>query len=212
MIFHYAGKYNGDENSLPYKEHHPNAIPFKEPKDMKKYSLIANLGCVLIMIVLVIPFLLMGIKYIPNSKIQMVAGGICGGLSMFPHELLHAVCFKKDVYMYNDLIHGLMFVVGTEDMSKARFIFMCLCPNLILGIIPLYFILDISTTCWGRLIWNYLHWNGVWRLLKYLQFNKADAKKFQNIFMWNAFLLVYVGICSFQLIEHIIHKYNNLES
>lgn len=42
----------------------------------------------------------------------------------------------KDVYMYNDLIHGLMFVVGTEDMSKARFIFMCLCPNLILGIIP----------------------------------------------------------------------------
>ena len=37
MIFHYAGKYNGDENSLPYKEHNPNAIPFKEPKDMKKY-------------------------------------------------------------------------------------------------------------------------------------------------------------------------------
>ena len=36
MIFHYAGKYNGDENSLPYKEHNPNAIPFKEPKDMKK--------------------------------------------------------------------------------------------------------------------------------------------------------------------------------
>ena len=29
-----------------------------------------------------------------------------------------------------------MFVVGTEDMSKGRFIFMCLCPNLILGIIP----------------------------------------------------------------------------
>ena len=188
MIFHYAGKYNGDENSLPYKEHHPNAIPFKEPKDMKKYSLIANLGCVLIMIVLVIPFLLMGIKYIPNSKIQMVAGGICGGLSMFPHELLHAVCFKKDVYMYNDLI---------QSYSRHN---------------SLYFILDISTTCWGRLIWNYLHWNGVWRLLKYLQFNKADAKKFQNIFMWNAFLLVYVGICSFQLIEHIIHKYNNLES
>ena len=193
MIFHYAGKYNGDENSLPYKEHNPNAIPFKEPKDMKKYSLIANLGCVLIMIVLVIPFLLMGIKYIPNSKIQMVAGGICGGLSMFPHELLHAVCFKKDVYMYNDLIHGLMFVVGTEDMSKARFIFMCLCPNLILGIIP-YILFLIFPQFVG------------------VGFNKADAKKFQNIFMWNAFLLVYVGICSFQLIEHIIHKYNILES
>ena len=43
---------------------------------------------------------------------------------------------RKDVYMYNDLAHMLMFVVGTEDMSKGRFIFMCLCPNLILGIIP----------------------------------------------------------------------------
>lgn len=53
-----------------------------------------------------------------------------------PHELLHAICYKKDVYMYNNLAHGLMFVVGTEDMSKGRFIFMCLCPNLILGIIP----------------------------------------------------------------------------
>ena len=37
MIFHYAGKYNGDESSLPYKEHHPNAIPFKEPKDIFAY-------------------------------------------------------------------------------------------------------------------------------------------------------------------------------
>ena len=38
MIFHYAGKYNGDESSLPYKEHHPNATPFKEPEDTKKLS------------------------------------------------------------------------------------------------------------------------------------------------------------------------------
>jgi hypothetical protein len=44
MIFHYAGKYNGDESSLPYKEHHPNATPFKEPEDTKKLSLIANGG------------------------------------------------------------------------------------------------------------------------------------------------------------------------
>ena len=44
MIFHYAGKYNGDESSLPYKEHHPNATPFKELEDTKKLSLIANGG------------------------------------------------------------------------------------------------------------------------------------------------------------------------
>ena len=36
MIFHYAGKYDGDESKLPQKEHHPHAVQFREPKDTKK--------------------------------------------------------------------------------------------------------------------------------------------------------------------------------
>lgn len=36
----------------------------------------------------------------------------------------------------NNLSQGLVFVVGTEDMSKFRFIWMCLCPNIFLGLIP----------------------------------------------------------------------------
>ena len=120
MIFHYAGKYNGDESSLPYKEHHPNATPFKEPEDTKKLSLIANGGCILIMGILAIPFLILGIEYIPDNAIWMMIGGICGGLFLLPHELLHAICYKKDVYMYNDLAHGLMFVVGTEDIAIMK--------------------------------------------------------------------------------------------
>ena len=89
MIFHYADKYNGDESSLPYKEHHPNATPFKEPEDTKKLSLIANGGCILIMGILAIPFLILGIEYIPDNAIWMMIGGICGGLSLLPHELLY---------------------------------------------------------------------------------------------------------------------------
>ncbi len=127
MIFHYAGKYNGDESSLPYKEHNPNATPFKEPEDTKKLSLIANGGCILIMGTLAIPFLMLGIECIPDNAIWMMIGGICGGLFLLPHELLHAICYKKDVYMYNDLAHGLMFVVGTEDIAimKERILNSC---------------------------------------------------------------------------------------
>ena len=136
MIFHYAGKYDGNESSLPYKEHHPNATPFREPKDMKKLSLIGNIGCFITIILLAIPFFVLGIKYIPDNTVWLIIGGICVGFSLFPHELLHAICFKNDVYMYSDLAHGLMFVVGTEDMSKGHFIFMCLCPNIVLGLIP----------------------------------------------------------------------------
>ena len=136
MILHYAGKYDGNEDSLPSKEHHPNAVPFKEVDDMKKFSLIANIGSIGVMLLLAIPFLIMGLKFIPSNVILVMFGGILGGFSLFPHELLHAICYKKDVYLYQDLEHGLMFVVGTEDMSKWHFIFMCLCPNIVLGLIP----------------------------------------------------------------------------
>ena len=136
MILHYAGKYDGNEDSLPSKEHNPNAVPFKEVDDMKKFSLIANIGSIGVMLLLAIPFLIMGLKFIPSNVILVMFGGILGGLSLFPHELLHAICYKKDVYLYQDLEHGLMFVVGTEDMSKWHFIFMCLCPNIVLGLIP----------------------------------------------------------------------------
>ncbi len=46
-----------------------------------------------------------------------------------------------------------------------------------------------------------MYWNGIWGLLKYLQCNKANAEKFQNIFMWNALILVLVGMPQFQFGE-----------
>lgn len=136
MIFHYMGKYDGNEDSLPHKEHHPNAIPFKEVEDMKKFSLIVNIGCIFVMIVLAVPFLALGRKYISDNIEWVMLGGICAALSLLPHELLHAICYKRDVYMYQNLAQGLMFVAGTEDMSKGHFILTCLCPNIVLGWVP----------------------------------------------------------------------------
>ena len=136
MKFHYAGKFDGDVNKLPKKQHHPNAIAFKEVEDMKKVSIIANIGAIVLMVILAILFLLLGLPYMPGNGFWLVLASICGILVLVPHELLHAICYKEDVYMYTDLKHGLMFVVGTEDMSKAHFISMCLCPNIVLGFIP----------------------------------------------------------------------------
>lgn len=136
MILHNAGKYNGDESTLPQRENQSNAVPFKEFGSMKKISVIANIGCILTMLILAIPFILLAKEYIRDNAIWLALGGICGGLSLPIHELLHAICYKKDVYYYNNLSQGLVFVVGTEDMSKIRFIFMCLCPNIFLGLVP----------------------------------------------------------------------------
>ena len=136
MILHYAGRYDGKEEHLPQKEHHPSAVPFQEAEDMKKVSLIANLGCIGVMLILAIPFLILGMKNIPDHPISMMIGGLCGGISIVPHELLHAICYRGDVFLYHDLSHGLMFVVGTEDMSRRHFVLTCLCPNIVLGFIP----------------------------------------------------------------------------
>lgn len=57
-------------------------------------------------------------------------------LTMFPHELLHALCFKEDVYLYTNFKQGMVFVLETATMSKKRFIFMSLLSNLVFGFLP----------------------------------------------------------------------------
>ena len=136
MILHIVGRYNGDESTLPQREHHPNAVPFKEFENIGLLSLISNLGCIFVIIILMIPFILLGREYFYDKRLWLMLGCVCSMLSLFPHEILHAIFYKKDVYFYTALNQGLFFVVGTEDMSKAKFIFMCLCPNIILGLLP----------------------------------------------------------------------------
>ena len=136
MILHNAGKYNGDESTLPHRENPSNAVPFKELDSMEKVSSIANNGALLTIIVLTIPFIILAKEYLKENIIWIFLAIICSNLVMPIHEFLHAICFKKDVYYYNNLKQMLMFVVGTEDMSKERFIFMTLCPNIFLGLIP----------------------------------------------------------------------------
>ena len=136
MIFHNAGKYNGDENSLPKREHPKGAIQFKECANMQTLSFVANGGSILTMALLFIPFILLGKPYIKANAIWLIVALFANILSMIPHEYLHAICYKKDVYLYSDIKNGLLFVLGPEDMSKTRFVFMCLLPNIVFGWIP----------------------------------------------------------------------------
>lgn len=134
MKLHYMGKFNLDVNTLPHEPHKPNAVPFKEFQDTKKFGIVLNIIALIIVVIAIIPlFIKFGISTIP---IPLFAGSLLSLLVLFPHEMLHAVCFKKDVYLYTNLKQGSLFVVGTETMSKGRFIFMSLLPNIIFGFIP----------------------------------------------------------------------------
>lgn len=140
MKFHNAGKFNGDLESLPKREHEEGAVMFKEPTDMTKFSIYMNLLAFVLMFALI--FLT---SFIVGEFTFDTWGCLLALVCMVPHEFLHAVCFKEDVYMYNNLKQGTMFVVGPENMTKFRFCFMSLFPCLILGVIP-YIVFLINTS------------------------------------------------------------------
>lgn len=133
MKLHYMGTYNKKPEELPANPHKPNCVKFKEPEDSTKLGIIANCTAVVILIILAIPvFILSGINALEAFGISSILFMLC----LFPHEMIHAIGFKKDVYLYTNLKEGMLFVVGPEDMSKFRFIFMSLLPVLILGFVP----------------------------------------------------------------------------
>lgn len=135
MKLHYKGKYDLNPESLPALEHQPGYVPFKEATDSKTIGIIANAICIVILIVSFIPlFYRYGFDLFIHASFSI--GALLSILSLFPHEFLHAICFREDAYIYTNLKHGMLFVVGPETMSKGRFIFMSLLPNVLFGFIP----------------------------------------------------------------------------
>ena len=136
MKLHYRGKYNLDPATLPTCKHQSNAVKFKEVDSTKELAVIANGIAIALMILLAIPVYLKYKGLLFDYFDEMMVGAMLPLLTMFPHELIHALCFKEDVYLYTNFKQGLLFVVGCETMSKHRFIFMSLLPNIVFGFLP----------------------------------------------------------------------------
>lgn len=137
----YRGKYNGNPDSLPFREHKPGAVKFKEFDDMKKMGIVLNIAALII----AIPMYIILIMRAGSDAISFV-GALLSLVAMIAHEFLHAICFKEEVHLYINFANGSLFVVGPETMSKARFVIMSMLPNLIFGIIP--FILFLINSQW----------------------------------------------------------------
>lgn len=136
MKLHYKGKYDLNPESLPHGEHMPGAVRFKEADDSKQMALIANVLCLVIIILLGIPAFLRCKDVILAHSWQLTFGCLASMLVLFPHEILHALCFKEDVYLYTNWSQGMLFVIGPETMSKGRFIGMSMLPNIVFGTLP----------------------------------------------------------------------------
>lgn len=138
MKLHYKGKYNLNPESLPHGEHMPGAVKFKEADSTKQMGWILTIWSMVIAVTAAVPAVIRCQPYIfmESGSGQVFFCCLAAFPVMFLHEFLHAICFKGDVYLYTNLKQGMLLVVGTESMSKGRFVMMSLLPNVILGIIP----------------------------------------------------------------------------
>jgi hypothetical protein len=131
MRLHYAGKYSGNPDDLPHREHEPGAVKFKEASDYKTFGkMIAKRSVILVIVLVIVAWIRAKDVFFPYSAVFIYL------LTVVPHELLHAICYKEDVYLYHNFENGMLFVIGTESTSKARFIFRSLLPSIVLGFIP----------------------------------------------------------------------------
>ena len=147
MRLHYKGKYDKNPESIPAKPHKPNCVKFKEPENSKKLSRLVNIIAVPVLLIFYVPLLFVDFKEVCSQSFPALFWFLLG---LFPHEILHALCFKEDVYLFTNFSHGMLFVAGPEDMSKSRFIFMSLLPAIVLGLIPyLIFIINPDWTLLG---------------------------------------------------------------
>lgn len=138
MRFHYKGTFSGNEEDLPKRDPMPaGAVMFREPKSTGQTAVIAGV----ISVVLLLPLMAL-LAWRSGTMSVLIDGGfylalVLSLVAAVPHEFLHAMWFREDVYMYSNIKQGMLFVVGPEDMSKGRFIWMSFFPALVLGVIPI---------------------------------------------------------------------------
>ena len=137
MRFHYAGTYSGDEGELPRRDPLPaGALSFREPGNLSTVSIIASVIGLVLLAGLGAVILWRAPSFDFFDRSDALIAMLLALAASVPHEFLHAMWFRGDVYLYSNLRQGMLFTVGPEDMSKARFVWMCLFPALVLGVLP----------------------------------------------------------------------------
>ena len=98
MKLHYMGKYNLDPDSLPHGDHMPGAVQFKEAGSSGELGVLANVLCIVIMVILVALSLICGrFDFSFKSDWRKISEACLVFLiTLFPHELLDgtSICIQ----------------------------------------------------------------------------------------------------------------------
>jgi hypothetical protein len=155
----YKGVYK-DPEQLDKGDLPENAVMFKEPDNPVQLNIIASLYAIPPFVLIVAFTVLHRYLYdIGDDNLLTITlwGLLLALLSMFPHELLHALCFgkKSEVHLYIIPKQLMAFVYCTAPITKVRFIFLSLLPNLVLGWIPLLIWVLMPPHYWDSLLFTF---------------------------------------------------------
>lgn len=136
----WKGKFNGVED-LPIGELPKNAVRFEEPESAEELAKETRRFLIPVVIfLLIVIFLRIKINgFFVVSDVINIFGIILIPFSILPHEYLHAIFFPKDaeVEMWYSIKQRLALVTSTTAITKKRFIFLSLFPNIVFGFLPL---------------------------------------------------------------------------
>lgn len=136
----WKGKFNGVED-LPIGELPKNAVRFEEPESAEELAKETRRFLIPVVIfLLIVIFLRIKINgFFGVSDVINIFGIILIPFSILPHEYLHAIFFPKDaeVEMWYSIKQRLALVTSTTAITKKRFIFLSLFPNIVFGFLPL---------------------------------------------------------------------------
>lgn len=136
----WKGKFENEEQltvgTLP-----ENAIRFKEPETPEKLIRAAGLFIIPVIIIIGVAIYikkLSGGNFVFSDMVN-IRGILLSLLMAIPHELLHAAAFPKhaEVEIWYSFKYAMAFVFSSCPVSKSRFIFLSLLPNIVFGFVPL---------------------------------------------------------------------------
>jgi len=133
----FKGFYKNEEQ-LPKGILPSNAVKFKEVSPLGEID--ATIVLLFVSTLIFISLVLIGSTAIHGSfNMRVSLGGVwLFFIALLPHELLHYLAFGEGsvVELYIAPKHLALFVTSTTPMTKKRFIYISLLPNIVLGLIP----------------------------------------------------------------------------
>ena len=149
----YKGKYKGIVEEFESSKSIKNATKYEEADSLEEMAKIITIPAnILQFILLVIVLIIVGFDNFEHTLFMLIISFLLSLLTMIPHELLHGICYKNKVYLYTNFKQLMLFVVGEDHMSKWKFIFMCMLPNIVFGFIPfIIFLINTKLVFLGML-------------------------------------------------------------